>query len=562
MKEAGRTLWDVRTPMRDGVELSADIHLPPERLAGGPYPLVLVRTPYGNQHLMYTMYAKHLAENGYAVALQDVRGRHDSDGSFYPFHQEGADGYDSVEWFAAQEWCTGKVGMMGGSYSAWVQWAAARERPPHLTTMVSTASCGRYHEELPFRNGMVSLAMYAWLHTVAGRVFQLGEAADWERILWHLPLRTMDQALGRTQPVWHDWLDHPTLDDYWREIILDGRDFASIDLPVLHITGWYDDDQPGALFMYDGMLAHSPAADRQSLLIGPWDHGGTRMPARRLGGVDFGPAAVEDLKDTHLHWFDRWLKDEPTTPARAKPARFFLTGTNDWHETRSWPPARTSTRSLYLRGEGQLSAAKPGREPADTFVYDPVDPVVVAADFTFFPQSSAPQLTYPFLLPGSPALPFDRRFLERRQDVLVYTTSPLEDALVVTGTPRVELFAGSDCPDTDWVVQLSDVAPDGASIALSEGVLRARFRESLEREVFMEPGESYVFPIELLAVGHTFQAGHAIRISVTSSWFPVYDRNLNTGEPIGEGAEPRVATNLVFHDRKRPSRITLPVWRR
>lgn len=558
MKEAGRNLWDLRTPMRDGVELSSDIYLPPEGLDGSPYPLVLMRTPYNNQNEMYVKYARHLSDNGHAVAIQDCRGRHDSDGEFYPFHKEGPDGHDSIEWFAKQGWCTGKIGMMGGSYAGWVQWAAARERPRHLTTFVSTAAAGRFHEEVPYRNGIVMLPMFSWLHTVAGRVWQEGAHVDWERVLNHLPLRTMDQALGREMPVWHDWLDHPALDDYWKEIRLTEKDFSRMDLPVLHITGYYDGDQPGTLFFYEGMRAYSPAASKQFILIGPWDHGGTRFPKQAIGGVDFGESAVRDLEDAHLRWFDYWLKGKRNGQASEKRAKFFLTGTNIWREAGGWPPPRTREVTYYLHssggansltGDGELTREKPDEEPADTYSYDPNDPVVVAADFNFYPVP-----------PSKPAeTPLDRRFIERRKDVLVYTSSELLDEVEAVGRPQVQLFGGSDRPDTDWFVTISDVAPGGSSIALAEGMLRARFRESLERETFMSPREIYEFPIDFSAIGHTFKKGHRIRVSIMSSRFPICDRNMNTGKPIAEDADPQVAANNVFHDRDHPSRIVLPV---
>jgi len=553
-------LWDLRTPMRDGVELSSDLYLPPEGLDGGPYPVVLMRTPYSNQQATYVRYARHLAKHGYAVAIQDVRGRHDSAGSFYPFRDEGPDGYDSIEWLARQDWCTGKIGMMGGSYAGWVQWAAARERPPHLTTLVSAAAAGRWNEELPYRNGIVMLVMFGWLHSVAARVQQTGADVDWERVLRHLPLRTMDHALGRELPVWQDWLDHHTLDAYWQQMRLTAEDFAGIDVPVLHITGWYDGDQPGALFFYEGMRTHSPAASKQFITIGPWNHGGTRTPRQTMGGVDFGPTAVEDLDDAHLRWFDYWLKGTRNGQATAKRARYFVTGTNEWHEAGRWPPPRTTPTRYFLHsdghanslsGDGVLSDAKPGEEPSDSYSYDPTDPVVVVTDLNFYPD------------PGAQGVdtPLDRRWIERREDVLVYTSAPIDQPIEVVGKPRVELLAGSDCPDTDWFVHLSDVAPSGASIALADGILRARFRDSLERETFMAPGEVYRFAIELMLVGHTFKPGHRMRISITSSHFPIWSRNLNTGGPIAEETIPRIASNRVFHDRTHASHVVLPVAR-
>ncbi len=555
MKEAGRNLWDLRTPMRDGVELSTDLYLPPDGLSGAPYPLILIRTPGSNQHPQYVKSARHLSDHGFAVAIQDVRGRHDSEGRFYPFVNEGVDGYDSIEWFASQAWCTGKIGMMGASYSAWAQWAAARERPPHLAALASTATWGSSHQGMPYRSGCVALPMLAWLHAVGGRVWQEGGQVDWDRVLRHLPLRTMDEALGHDLPVWRDWLEHPLPGNHWQSMKLDEADFRAIDLPVLHITGWHDDAKPGVLHHYEGMLAHSPAASEQVILIGPWDHAGTQSPTRVLGGVDFGASAHEDLEEVHLRWFDQLLKESPQGRGELAPSRVFVTGADLWRkETGSAPAAPIA---YYLdsegfanshAGDGQLTKEPAALEKHDSYVYDPADPVVLTVDFNFFPTH-----------PSRPTeLPLDRRFVERRSDVLVYTSEVLHEQMEVSGQPQLHLWAGSNCPDTDWFVQLSDLDPRGPSIVISTGMLRARFRDGLAQEAFMVAGEIYEFRIELDPLAHVFKAGHRIRLSVTSSWFPQFDRNLNTDDPLGRGGEPRVATNHVYHDRTHPSRVILP----
>ena len=549
-----RQWWDVKVPMRDGVDLSADIYLPVGG-AAGPYPAVLARTPYDNQHPVYVADARHLAEHGYVVVLQDVRGRGDSPGDWIPFRNEGPDGYDTVEWLASQPWCTGRVGTFGGSYSGWAQWALAREKPPSLHTMVSTAAAGAWMQELPWHNGVLMLVTLGWLNLAAGRSVQNPELIDdWPEVFRHLPVREMDAALGRDLNTWRDWVDHATLDDYWRELRLDD-DFAHIDLPALHITGWYDADQPGALYFHHGMSSSSTRSDDQFLVIGPWNHAGTRVPSRQTAGVDFGSDAEMNMRELHRQWFDRWLKDVPDNPLPHR-VRLFLTGDNRWYDAPAWPAAGAEDARWYLRssghantmaGDGRLDVVPPESvETADSYTYDPSDPVPAVVDENFYAANAV-------------ETPLDRRFQHRRDDVLVYTGSPSDADVVLAGIPRVHLHAATDGPDTDWFFSVHDVSPTGSSMQLSEGRLRARFRESLEYEQLLEPGQTYEFTIAGTAIGHVLRAGHRLRLAVTSSDFPTWDRNPNTGGPIGTGTDHRVAVNTVRHEPGTASYLAVPV---
>ncbi len=555
-RSSARIWWNVPVRTRDGVALATDVYFPSGGSEGGPYPAVLTRTPYDKQRDVLTQMARYLSEHGYVAVIQDVRGRHDSEGPWVPFRNEGPDGYDAVEWVASQPWCTGRVGTFGGSYGGWYQWALAREKPPHLTTMVSTASCGAWGEELPFHNGCLMLVMLGWLSLTGGRTMQDPTLVrDWPEVFRHLPVRTMDERLGRDLPTWREWLDHPTLDEYWRALRLDG-DFSGIAVPALHITGWFDDDQPGALFLYRGMAGSSPRAQDQHLVIGPWDHGGTRVPRQVLGGVDFGRGALEDIPNLHRRWFDQWLKDGAEGTTTLPRARIFLTGVNEWREAPSWPPPGVEARPAYLHsggrantlaGDGRLAWRAPADDqPADEYVYDPSDPVPSVLDANFYS-------------PDATETPLDMRFQHRRDDVLVYSSDPVAASTGITGHPVVHLFASSDGPDTDWFADLHDVAPTGASMLLAQGQMRARFHESLERESLLEAGRVYEFTFRLSAVGHVVRPGHRIRLTVTSSHFPTWDRNPNTGHPIGQDAEVRVATNRVYHAPGSASFVELPV---
>jgi putative CocE/NonD family hydrolase len=552
-----RTLYDQRVPMRDGVTLSADIFLPPE--GDGPFPAILQRTPYDNTMTLWVNIARFFAGHGYAFVSQDVRGRCDSDGIWKPFVNEGPDGHDTIEWIARQSWCTGNVGLMGGSYGGHVQWMAAREVPEHLTCMVSTASCGRWMEELPARFGVFAPYFMWWLNLTGGRTLQqqLGtqpEAPDWAAIMTHRPLRDLDVVLGRTNTVWREWLQHETFDELWQQLSLMGH-FQKINVPVLHITGWFDGDQWGELFLYHGMMESSPAADRQWLLSGPWDQGGTRTPQQRLGGRDFGPESLTDMNAVHLRFFDHWLKGIDNGQKHDPKVRIFIMGTNQWRDEDTWPPAGMVDTPFYLHsggaantlgGDGRLSTEKPaGNEPGDTLVYNPENPTPSYQDLSQYPPTD---------------VTLDKRWQLRRDDVLVYTSEPLEDDLEITGHPFVVLYATSDCPDTDWHVGLHDVHPDGRSEELTSGCMRAAHRDGLKATPSpIEPGKVYEYRIELMATGNVWKAGHRIRIAVASADFPGSRANPNTNAPTGDDDQWQIAHNTICHTADHPSHFLAPV---
>ena len=430
-----RMLFDRRAAMRDGVELSCDVYLPPT--GDGPWPTILNRTPYDNTGPGGTERAVWFAKQGYAVVLQDNRGRGDSAGVWKPFFDDFDDGYDSVEWCAAQPWSDGNVGMMGISYGGWVQWAAARDAPPHLKALVSTSAAGRWMEELPYRFGCFSTFWIYWLNAVAGTTGQRHQGVnDVERILYYRPLKDQDQELGRERTDWREWLEHQYLDDYWQKLSLDGH-FHKLDVPALHITGWFDGcdfngDQMGQLYFWHNMLESSPAGDRQWLFSGPWDHGGTWAPRQKFGERDFGPTATPDMAALHKRFFDRWLKGEQNGQDADKRVHIFTMGRNEWRDEDQWPPAGTAVTPFYfhsngrantLGGDGSLSRETPsGDERPDSYVYNPEDPTLSTPDLGKFP---------------SPDYPLDNRWRIRRDDVLVYTSEPLDEDLEITGHPFV-----------------------------------------------------------------------------------------------------------------------------
>ncbi|MCI0626536.1 MAG: CocE/NonD family hydrolase [Acidobacteria bacterium] len=566
-----KTRFGVRVPMRDGVELTADIWMP---RAPGRYPAILVRTPYNRIGRGSAERGIYFASRGYVVVSQDTRGRGDSGGEFgktngeYNFLvDDGKDGYDTIEWIAAQPWSNGSVGMMGGSYLASVQWLAAREKPPHLVCIVPTAPAGRYFDELPYQGGAFLMAWaLSWANRGTDRLMQDGNrwGLDWERIFNHRPLLTMDEELGRPLRLWRAWLKHDRLDAYWKRLYFSPADFRKIEIPTLTITGWFDSDQSGALWYWDGMAAHSPAKDKQFLIIGPWTHGGTRRPALKVGEMEFSEDSVLDMRGIHLAFFEHFLKG--ASPQFEYPrALVYVTGTNRWLKEPTYPPARVQHRPLYLHsggkantlsGDGQLSWDAPGAEPPDQFTYDPRNPV---------PSDTANEISakanYPLAAEHFNAA--DNRAIEQREDVLVYSSEVLDKPLTILGRVFVHLYASSDAPDTDFTAKILDVYPDGRAVKLGHGwpagIIRARYRNGYERPELLTPNKPEKFRIELFDIGHTFLPGHRVRLEISSSSFPFVNPNSNTGNPIATDTDWRIARQTIHHEGKMPSHVLLPV---
>lgn len=542
--------FDARVPMRDGTELSADVYLPRGQ---GPFPVILQRTPYDNASPAVVRTAEYFARSGYVFVAADVRGRGDSDGYFTPFRGEGKDGADTIEWIIRQPWCNAKVGMMGGSYASSVQWLAARERPRGLVTIVSTATSGRQVQD-PVARGKLRPSLFMWLHATGGRTMQAtssdegGPEMDWEEILRHRPFREADQALGRRGTAWPEWMDHRDDDAYWAtESQFVGVDV--IDVPVLHITGWYDGSVTGELEMYDLLAANQEARRHQHLVIGPWDHAGTRVPAQVLGMRDFGPDSVLDILGLHRKWFDHWLRGEPSWRADEPRVRTFTMGANEWRDRPAWPPP-TRAVSWFLRttdGVGQLHPAAPTQDESRTYVYDPENPTPSAPDVCGI-RWGAGVLDH-----------HDHAFVETRDDVLVYTTEPFAAPLTITGAPFADLYVSTTAVDTDAAVVLSEVTSSGASIIIAEGLVRLSYRTPGVRRALLTPGEAVTCRVELNATSIEVPAGHRLRLTVSSALFPAYDRNPNTGAAPGDDEQWQISQQTVHQTPGHASRLVLPV---
>lgn len=539
--------FDRRVKMRDGVELSADVYRPE---GAGKHPVILVRTPYTKVDERVLKDGRFFASHGYAFIAMDVRGRGDSDGKFAPYVNDGVDGYDAIEWAAAEPWSSGKVGTFGGSYAGRVQWLAAVLQPPHLTSMVSMVCPSDPFVEWP--TGIPLPLDMSWHHFTAGHVNQNDRAVDWAKLALHLPLSTLDEASGRPSAAWKEMFEHPQLDAYWGRLRYQHR-YDAVKAAVLHVSGWYDDEHIGTPLNFAGMATSGPEAFRskQKLLMGPWPHR-VRATPTKVGEVDFGPAAGFDLDGYVLRWFDATLKGEGDAILREPPVRLFVMGDNKWVDEGEWPIARTAWAKYYLHGrgransrlgDGSLSTTPPGAEPADKYAYDPADPTPFLTDASFA-QIGGPD---------------DYRAVERRDDVLVYSTEPLDADRTVCGPIKANLWAISSAKDTDFTAKLLDVWPNGFAQRLTDGMVRARFREGMATPKLIEPGRAYEYTVDLWDTCQTFKKGHAVRLEISSSAFPKYDRNLNTGEALGKGTKMQIAEQQILHDKDHPSHVVLPI---
>jgi putative CocE/NonD family hydrolase len=551
--------------MRDGVKLFANVYRPN---AQGRFPVILIRTPYGKDRFEKTSsFVRYAVEKGYIVIVQDVRGCSSSEGELDPYVQEINDGHDAVEWAASLPYSNGKVGTEGCSYLGAVQWQLATTAPPHLAAIFPQCTFANSRHFFYF-GGAFIIGWISWLNERLpdlqkrrAMIVPTTEDAQlqWSENMWkwlgYLPLKELPLLKGFF-PCYYDWLAHPDDGPFW--------DFANVEkkhkdvaVPAYNMTGWFDDGygQPGAITNFLGMRKNGKtksSRDGQKLIIGPWTHLAIYYGklGSRVGDVDFGPEAEMDLNALVIRWCDYWLKGIDNGIATEPPIRIFVMGDNKWRSEQEWPLARTEFTPFYLHsqgdanslnGDGSLSRQNPPAEKPDRYIYDPDNPIIDRS------LESGPQ---------------DQRAVEIRNDVLVYTSAPLTKELEVTGPIEAEIWASSSAQDTDFVVKLTDVYPDGYSQNITpplSGILRARYRESEFEPKLLIPGQIYKFDINLMYTSHVFKLGHRIRVSITSSAFPHIDLNPNTGAPFGEEARLRPAAQTVYHDEKHPSLIRLPV---
>jgi putative CocE/NonD family hydrolase len=545
---------DVIMKTRDGITLHADVYRPK---AEGKFPVLLERTPY-DKH-MGVGFGLQAAARGYVYIIQDCRGRYTSGGDWYPFKFESPDGYDTVEWAAALPYANGKVGMVGGSYVGATQMLAAIAAPPHLAGILPLATGSNYHENWTYQGGaLTQLFDQNWtsglaMNTLDRRVSKEPHRTPWQMVLplADFPVLVTGTSAGLAD-YYLDWLAHPRYDDYWKQWSIEEH-FSKIQVLAIHVGAWYDIFQDGSLSNYLGIKAHGgneAARNGQRLIMIVGGHAGA---GPKIGDIDFGKDSVLDVSALDFRFYDYLLKGIDNGMANDRPVKIFVMGKNVWRAEGSWPLARAEQTRYYLHsmgkantlsGDGTLSTAPPASEAADKYVYDPEDP--------------APTHGGPISMQGPPG-PVDQRPVENREDVLVYTAPAFRQDTEVTGPISVELYVSSSAVDTDFTGKLVDVWPNGYAENLTEGILRARYRHSKEKEEFLNPGEVYKLTLDLWSTSNVFLAGHKLRLEVSSSNFPHFDRNLNTGEDPERGTRMVKATNLIYHDRDRASALLVPI---
>src|SRR5713226_10143376 len=558
---------DVPLKMRDGITLYADIYRP---TSSGKFPVILMRTPYDKSVGWAVSPVFKIVPRGYVVIIQDVRGRYTSEGEWYPFRHEQADGFDTVEWAAALPFSDGKVGMMGGSYVGATQMLAAIAQPPHLVAIAPDVTASNYHDGWTYQGGAFEQWFdQNWTSQLAENTLRrlIGQNTNALLGVPTLPLANYPvfnfgqlpadaQLTAAVAPYYLDWLAHPDYDDYWKQVSIE-ENFPRIAVPMLQVGGWYDIFNGGTLRNYMGAKAHGStdaARTKQHLLIEIGGHAGF---GRRIGDVDFGPHATENAyTDVILDWYDFLFKDLRNQFATDKPVKLFVMGANEYRQQDDWPPPQAQPTKYFLhsagkenslRGDGSLSTSTPKSEPAGAYAYNPPNPV---------PTLGGPLCCdAKHMEPG----PRDQRSVENRDDVLVYSTAPLARDLEVTGPVIADLFVKSSAVNTDITAKLVDVAPDGFAQNLTEGILRMRYRASPEHATLINPGQIYEISIDLWATSNVFLRGHSLRLEISSSNFPRFDRNLNTGEEIKFARTFVAATNTILHDAKHPSALVLPV---
>lgn len=539
--------YNLKIPMRDGVHLSVDVFRPRDE---SKHPVVFELTPYNNDGERVMANAWHFVKRGYAFVTADARGRYDSEGTFVPYRHDGTDGSDIMTWVTQQPWSNGTIATMGGSYLGRDQWQMAKEHNPAHRAMVSYVSPADDFNDGSRFNGVPKLdLMFTWMMGMDGRVNQSRTGWNWGEVMRRLPLNTLGQVAGRDVAFWREVMEHDRLDDFWTALQMTGF-YDTFDIPSFNVTGWYEGQLKGQVQNYVNAVKHSKSPGEHMLVIGPWLHGVNRN--RVVGERDGGPQAIIDLDRLRDAWLDARMLGAPKPDLPN--VVYFLPVKNEWRKAAAWPIPGTQFTTFYLDSRGKANTllgdgvlqTTAGSGPADRYSYDPNNPVPSFTSRTAGARGGLPQ--------GA----VDHRALETRADVLVYTGQPLPTATEITGPVKATIYFAADVLDTDIAVKLMDVAPDGRSLNIAEGIARAKYRKSYAQPAPLVPGEVTGLEVELFPTSTWFEAGHRIRIEVTSSDFPNFGRNLNTMNS-DSGTEIKVAQIRVEHTTKFPSHIVVPI---
>ncbi len=557
---------DLAARMRDGTTLYADVYRP---VTDSLLPVLLMRSPYDKRNATSPFGHAHpvwYASQGYMVVIQDTRGRVASEGEFYPYLHESSDGYDTVQWAAGLPGSDGRVGMWGFSYVGATQMLAAVERPPALAAIAPAFTASQYYEGWTYNGGALSLAFILyWANLLAlDTAHRAGDRSSFESLgaslaeapgwYWFTPLRDYPPLSDGYAPWFYDWLEHPTYDDYWRRWSID-EDYGRITVPALHVGGLYDVFVSGTVRNYSGLRSDAGGAaarEGQKLLLGPWTH----MPWSPLGTSEGRPPVANEIDDWHVRWFDQTIKGRDTGVLDSPVTVHLYNG--GWRHYDDWPPSGVEPQDWFIHsggranskfGDGALSREGPSEEPPDLFVYDPALPS---------PSQGGHSCCFDTITPMGPA---DQHASESSRMVLVYTSDPLPGEMTLVGDVTVTLFAATTARDTDWTARLCAVDTDGVSVNLQEGIIRARYRDSLSDPSPIQPDRVYRYRIDLGPVAVRLSGGYRLRLVLGSSDFPQWDRNMNTGGPLF--TEPSTsgmpATQTVLHNISHPTRVTLPV---
>ena len=550
--------WGVKIPMRDGVNLNATLYKPK---TGQPTPVIFTLTPYIGDS--YHARALFFAQHGYAFALVDCRGRGNSQGQFEPFVHEALDGHDVVEWLATQSWCDGQVTMWGGSYGGFDQWMTLREFPPHLKTIVPVASACAGVDFPFFKNifGSYEMQWMTFTSGVTGNSSLFGDMQFWidkfqEMYQNHKPYASLDKIVGNESTLFQTWIKHPHPDIYWDQMAINMAQFDQINLPILTITGNYDGDQPGAMTYYRRhMQSNSSAKDKHYLVIGPWDHAGTRTPMLEFGGLKFGAASLIDMNQLHKEWYDWTMKDGKKPTFLKKRVAYYVTAEEKWKYADSLESIPSKVKKLYLNSpgcakdvfqSGTLDAIPPQNSGPDTYAYDPLDIRFGKLDREEIKDYFTDQ-TYDLNLFGNG---------------LVYHSAPFQKNTEITGWVKFVGWISLNVPDTDFNIVLSEVLPDGKVIKLTQDMLRARYRESQREEKLVIPGEIKPYTFD----GFTFFSrriaeGSRLRLLINCPNSIYMEKNYNSGGVVADEtkADARTAQVTLFHDASYPSYLEIPV---